>query len=230
MHDDEIRHISHLLDLFMEGKTTLDEEAELSTFFATHNVPDEWADYKAMMAYFDAGMPLHGDTAHTEPQEANRRWRRATIMGLRHAAWWAAAAIVVAVAVNVALHTGNDSESTTPQAVHHQIIAATHATPSAASIDEAPTTATTAHATTHRTTPKKALKATAHAIKAYHDSIATAKIDGELELCHMMAQADYDDWLNQMRQIQDATRATMLIEQGAALAMQNDNDDPGELY
>ncbi len=131
--------------------------------------------------------------------------------------------------MNVALHTGNDGESATPHTANHQIIAATHATPSAASIAEAPTTATRAQAP-HRATPKKALKATAHAIKAYHDSIATTKIDGELELCHMMAQADYDDWLNQVRQIQDATRATMLIEQGAALAMQNDNDDPGELY
>lgn len=226
MHDDEIKHITHLLDLFMEGKTTLDEEAELSTYFATHNVPDEWADHKAMMAYFDAGMPLYGDNFHPAPQESSRQWPHGAIVGLRHTAWWAAAAIVVALVVNVALHTGNDSEIAAPQSA--QGTASTPTKSSAASVAEASIAATTVHAT-HRTAPK----ATAHTIKAYHDSIAAEKIDGEMELCHMMAQADYNDWLNQVRQIQDATRATMLIEQGAALAMQNDNDDddePGELY
>ncbi len=229
MHDDEIRHISHLLDLFIEGKTTLDEEAELSTYFATHNVPDEWADYKAMMAYFDAGMPLYGDNVHPSPQESSRQWRLGAIVGLRHTAWWAAAAIVVALVVNVVLHTGNDSEIAAPQSA--LVTASTPTKSSAASVADASIAATMVHAT-QRTAPKKIHKATAHTIKAYHDSIATEKIDGEMELCHMMAQADYNDWLNQVRQIQDATRATMLIEQGAALAMQNDNDDDdqGELY
>lgn len=225
MHDDEIKHISHLLNLFMDGKTTLDEEAELSEYFATHNVPDEWADYKAMMAYFDAGMPLLDSTA--SPTASPRR--RAAIVGMRHKTmWWAAAAIVVALAVNAVLLITHNSENATPTASLHATTTMP-AKPSATSTTEATIAATTPHAP-HRTIAKKAQRATTAALKAYHDSIATANLDGEIELCYMMAQADYDEWLNELKQIQDADRATMLIQQGAELAMQCDNDTPTEVY
>lgn len=52
-------HIELLLTLFMQGETTLDQERELSQFFAgNQDIPEEWAPYREMMAYFDDGMPL----------------------------------------------------------------------------------------------------------------------------------------------------------------------------
>ena len=53
------KHIESLLDLFMQGKTTLEQESELKRFFATaHDIPKEWEPYREMMAYFDNGMPI----------------------------------------------------------------------------------------------------------------------------------------------------------------------------
>ncbi len=53
------KHIESLLNLFMQGETTLEQERELRQFFAsTHEIPQEWEPYKEMMAYFDDGMPI----------------------------------------------------------------------------------------------------------------------------------------------------------------------------
>lgn len=49
--------IQQLIDRFLEGTTTLDEERQLADYFRTASVPDEWSAYKEMFAYFDAGMP-----------------------------------------------------------------------------------------------------------------------------------------------------------------------------
>lgn len=53
------KHIASLLNLFMQGETTLEQERELRQYFAsTHEIPQEWEPYKEMMAYFDDGMPI----------------------------------------------------------------------------------------------------------------------------------------------------------------------------
>ena len=83
------RHIESLLELFMQGETTLEQERELREFFAhSTSVPDEWEDYKEMFAYFDAGMPI-------EKSRAKRKMSRPL---------WAtaAAAALVALAVVIA--------------------------------------------------------------------------------------------------------------------------------
>lgn len=54
---DTKENIQRLLDLFMEGKTSLEEELELSRYFSTNDVPQEWEAYKEMFSYFDEGMP-----------------------------------------------------------------------------------------------------------------------------------------------------------------------------
>ncbi len=54
------QHIESLLNLFMQGETTLEQERELCQFFATSpSIPGEWKPYKEMMAYFDEGMPIN---------------------------------------------------------------------------------------------------------------------------------------------------------------------------
>ncbi len=53
-------HIESLLELFMQGETSLEQERELSSFFANYaSIPEEWEGYREMFAYFDAGMPIH---------------------------------------------------------------------------------------------------------------------------------------------------------------------------
>lgn len=49
------QEIAHLLDKFMAGETTLNEEQTLATYFRTHEVDEEWKEYKEMFALFDNG-------------------------------------------------------------------------------------------------------------------------------------------------------------------------------
>lgn len=49
-------YIGQLLDRFMNGMTTLEEEAVLADYFRHSAVREEWTAYKEMFAYFDGGM------------------------------------------------------------------------------------------------------------------------------------------------------------------------------
>lgn len=51
------KDIATLLDKFMAGTTTIEEEQILADYFRSEQrVPAEWEDYKDMFAYFDNGM------------------------------------------------------------------------------------------------------------------------------------------------------------------------------
>lgn len=51
------KDIATLLDKFMAGTTTIEEEQTLADYFRSEQrVPAEWEDYKDMFAYFDNGM------------------------------------------------------------------------------------------------------------------------------------------------------------------------------
>lgn len=55
--------IRQLLDRFMDGKTTVEEEQKIGKWFAAHEkVSPDLEDYKQMFAYFDEGMPLDVDS------------------------------------------------------------------------------------------------------------------------------------------------------------------------
>lgn len=49
------QEIADLLDKFMAGETSLEEENILAQYFRTHEVSDEWKEYKEMFALFDDG-------------------------------------------------------------------------------------------------------------------------------------------------------------------------------
>ena len=90
--------IEALLDKFMDGQTTVEEEAQLADYFRSHDVPSEWEDYRDMFGYFDRGM--EGDLVPIQQPQASLT----RLMGRR---WWgiaAAAVITVAVVGTVALH------------------------------------------------------------------------------------------------------------------------------
>ena len=86
------QHIQDLLDKFMNGLTTLEEEAALGDYFRTLEVPQEWEDYRQMFGYFDRGMEGELITPQAQEQPFMR------LMGRR---WWgiAAAAAIAALIV-----------------------------------------------------------------------------------------------------------------------------------
>ncbi|MBQ9286106.1 MAG: hypothetical protein IJ209_07495 [Bacteroidaceae bacterium] len=47
--------IAQLLSKFMAGSTRLDEEQVLAEYFRTHEVAEDWEEYKEMFALFDSG-------------------------------------------------------------------------------------------------------------------------------------------------------------------------------
>ncbi|MBO4811885.1 MAG: hypothetical protein J5552_10055 [Prevotella sp.] len=49
------QEIAHLLSKFMAGETSVAEEEVLAQYFRTHEVDEDWAEYKEMFAMFDNG-------------------------------------------------------------------------------------------------------------------------------------------------------------------------------
>ena len=78
------QEVERLLQRFMDGTTTLEEEAQLGEFFSTHEVTGEWATYKEMFVMFDAGKVV---------VEAPRR----------KTLWWRWAGIAAAILLLIAL-------------------------------------------------------------------------------------------------------------------------------
>ena len=51
--NDEIKRIQNLLDKYMDGATSNEEEATLRKFFEEHanDIPEEWESYRALFSY-----------------------------------------------------------------------------------------------------------------------------------------------------------------------------------
>ena len=49
------QEIAQLLEKFMAGETSVAEEQMLAQYFRTHEVGEEWTEYKEMFALFDRG-------------------------------------------------------------------------------------------------------------------------------------------------------------------------------
>ena len=68
-------YIAKLLDKYMDGTSTLDEEDILAHYFHSGNVPEEWEDYRQLFSEIEA----------MQPKRQKRRW-----------AFWGVAAATVA--------------------------------------------------------------------------------------------------------------------------------------
>ena len=66
--------IDELLERFMQGETSLDEEQLLADYFrSADHIPAQWEAYRTMFRYFDEGMPLeppHQNAAHGATSDA----------------------------------------------------------------------------------------------------------------------------------------------------------------
>lgn len=67
--------IRQLLERFMDGQTSPEEEERLAAYMRRTDVPEEWSAYKEMFAYFDEGMPQGRYSGHAP----RRHTRRATL-------------------------------------------------------------------------------------------------------------------------------------------------------
>ena len=97
------RHqIEALLDKFMAGKTTIEEELMLSQYFSSsHEVPPEWEDYKALFGYIDRG--LEGELLPATSSPSHRKWL-----------WWIPAAAAAIVALVFGFKVLNKPDTTQP--------------------------------------------------------------------------------------------------------------------
>lgn len=103
--------IKQLIDIYMNGQTTVDEEQLLARYFrSATDLPDDLQPYRDMFAYFDEGMPLgalpefDGSAGQAETRVApdSSKVVAPRRHSLRMAAWWSGA-VAVAVAAAVAL-------------------------------------------------------------------------------------------------------------------------------
>ena len=109
------QEITRILDKFMTGETSLEEEQMLAQYFRTHEVGDEWQEYKEMFALFDNGeVDIEPDDASNQsfdddngkimmlPKAVNEKPKIIPI-------WWLTAGIAASVLLLLALHyKGND--------------------------------------------------------------------------------------------------------------------------
>ena len=100
--------IQQLIDKYMNGQTTVDEEQLIARYFRNAtDVPDTLKPYRDMFAYFDEGMPLgtlpefDGSAGQAETRVApdSSKVVAPHRRSLRIAAWWSGAAAVAAAVV-----------------------------------------------------------------------------------------------------------------------------------
>lgn len=98
--------IQQLIDKYMNGQTTVDEEQLIARYFCNAtDVPDSLKPYRDMFAYFDDGMPLgalpefdgSAGQADTRVAPDSSKVVAPRRHSLRMAAWWSGAAAVAAV-------------------------------------------------------------------------------------------------------------------------------------
>lgn len=106
--------IQQLIDKYMNGQTTVDEEQLIARYFRNAtDVPDSLKPYRDMFAYFDDGMPLgalpefdgSAGQADTRVVPDSSKVVAPRRHSLRMAAWWSgAAAVAAAVALLPIMH------------------------------------------------------------------------------------------------------------------------------
>ena len=123
------QEIAQLLSRFMAGETSIAEEETLAQYFRTHEVDDEWAEYKEMFALFDNGEVDIEPEADTSAQLNNTDSEKIKmlpkavkgkpkIVALR----WMMVGIAASVVLLVAFHLGR-STAEQPSVVAEKTVA-----------------------------------------------------------------------------------------------------------
>lgn len=102
---DNQKYIARLLDRFLQGDSTLEEEQILADYFrSAADLPAEWEDFRTMFHYFDQGME-HIDYAQQE-EAASGLLSASPSVAHRPFRWWltAAASLLILVGMAVSFH------------------------------------------------------------------------------------------------------------------------------
>lgn len=99
---DNQKYIARLLDRFLQGDSTLEEEQILADYFrSAADLPAEWEDFRTMFRYFDQGME-HIDYAQQE-EAASGLLSVLPAVPRRPSRWWLAAAASMLILVGMAV-------------------------------------------------------------------------------------------------------------------------------
>ena len=110
------QEIAQLLNKFMTGETSIAEEEVLAQYFRTHEVDEEWAEYKEMFTLFDNGQvdieiedgtpeqPIKDDSAKIKMLPKTVR-EKPKIVALR----WLMAGIAASIVLLVVFHLGRST-------------------------------------------------------------------------------------------------------------------------
>ena len=131
---DNQKYIARLLDRFLQGDSTLEEEQILADYFrSAADLPTEWEDFRTMFRYFDQGME-HIDYAQ-KGEVASGLLSASPSVGRRPSRWWltAAASLLILVGMAVSFHHFRQEKpaQVTMTHTHKQPIAKKLNTPSA---------------------------------------------------------------------------------------------------
>lgn len=87
-----IKDIELMLGHFMDGTSSLEEESALAEYFRTHDVGEEWKEYKEMFALFDKG-----EVECTEKTEQPARHAR--VYSLSSSRWSRYASVAASIVI-----------------------------------------------------------------------------------------------------------------------------------
>ena len=120
------KYIQELLDRYMDGTTTLDEEDVLASYFQGHDIPQEWEAYRQLFQEIETMRPQESplQSSPVGKPKASRHWLR-----------WSAAAVVAGIlfaavlwhrqptlpAQPAPLTAQSDTASVLPPAVPHEV-------------------------------------------------------------------------------------------------------------
>ena len=113
----EKQEIEQLLSKFMAGETNVAEEQTLAQYFRTHEVDDEWTEYKEMFALFDDGkVDIDVDSEASAPKNTTDNVKLRTmpkavrekpkILAFR----WLVAGIAASIALLLVFYFGQNTE------------------------------------------------------------------------------------------------------------------------
>lgn len=112
----EKQQIAQLLSKFMAGETSVAEEDVLAQYFRTHEVDEEWTEYKEMFALFDDGKididteadtkdGLHCIDSDKLPKQPKAVREKPKIIALR----WLVTGIAACIALLLVFHLGRNT-------------------------------------------------------------------------------------------------------------------------
>lgn len=121
-HETDIRTI---IDRYMSGETTNEEEATLRTWFrlAGDDMPEEWRPFKALFSFVDEERETaEADAAETvAPADASQHSRNTLLIALRRPHIWISSA-VAAVAVAIVMLVSPMNKTFAPEPQNYAVI------------------------------------------------------------------------------------------------------------